>query len=89
MASGAGADGKLGLTLTSCVICDTPYFGGRQFTCSDACHDELVRRLIEKYGEFKLVVRASTGEAFKVPTRDIIEKGIQEQELDQYPKWED
>ncbi len=83
----AGADGKLGLALTNCVICGTPYFGGRQFTCSDVCHDELVRRLIAKVGEFKMVIRASTGEAFKVPTRDIIEKGVREQELDQYPKW--
>ncbi len=82
------ADGKLGLALTNCVICGIQYFGGRQFTCSDACHEELVRRLIEKYGEFKMVVRASTGEAFRVPTRDILEKGVREQELDQYPKWE-
>ena len=80
------ADGKLGLALTNCVICGKPYFGGRQFTCSDECHDELVRRIIEKYGEFKIVVRASTGEAFKVPTRDIIEKGVREQDLDVYPK---
>lgn len=82
----ASADGKLGLALTNCVICGTPYFGGRQFTCSDACHEEMVNRLITKIGEFKIVVRTSTGEAFKVPTRAIIEKGIREQELDRYPK---
>ncbi len=58
-------------------------------TCSDACHEKLIRRLIAEFGEFKKVVRAATGVAYKVPTRDIIEKGIQEQELDQYPKWED
>ncbi|MBA7519919.1 hypothetical protein ES705_12007 [subsurface metagenome] len=86
---GNKADGKLGLALTSCVICGKAYFGGRQFTCSDACHEELANRLIAKYGEFKKVVRDSTGEAFKVPTRDIIEKGVQEQDLDQYPKWGD
>jgi len=51
--------------------------------------EELVRRLIDQFGEFKKVVRMTTGEAFKVPTRDIIEKGIREQDLDQYPKWED
>lgn len=83
----AGADGKLGLALTTCVICGTPYFGGRQFTCSESCHQELVNRLIAQFGEFKMVVRASTGEAFKIPTRDIIEKGVREQELDQYPHW--
>jgi len=30
-----------------------------------------------------------TGEAFKVPTRDIIDQGVKEQGLDKYPKWED
>ncbi len=52
-------------------------------------HDELVNHLVTQFGEFKKVVRMTTGEAFKVPTRDIIEKGILEQDLDQYPKWED
>ena len=79
--------GKLGMGLTSCVICDTPYFGGRQFTCSEACHDEMIRRLIEKYGEFRMVVRMKTGETFKVPTRDILEKGVREQAIDRYPHW--
>ncbi len=51
--------------------------------------EKLIRRVIEQFGEFRKVVRMTTGEAFKVPTRDIIEKGIQEQDLDQYPKWED
>ena len=73
----------------NCVICGMPYSGGREFTCSDACHDELVDRLIAEYGEFKKVVRISTGEAFKVPTRDIIDKGIKEQHLDLYPRWKD
>ena len=53
------------------------------------CNREgLVRHLIDTFGEFKKVVRMTTGEAFKVPTRDIIEKGIREQDLDQYPIWE-
>jgi len=85
----SSADGKLGFALTGCVICGTPYFGGRQFTCSDACHEELLNRLVAKHGQFKTVLRSSTGEAFKVPTRDIIEKGIREQDLDRYPRWED
>lgn len=81
------ANGKLGTVLTRCIICYTPYFGGRQFTCSEACHDELIKRLIEKWGEFRMVVRMKTGEAFKVPTRDILEKGVREQDLDRYPVW--
>jgi len=84
---GKTSDGKLGLALTHCVICGTPYFGGRQFTCSDGCHEELVNRLIAKYGEFKKVISMRTRKAYKVPTRDIMEKGLLEQELDKYPLW--
>ena len=73
--------------MAGCFICLEACEGGRELTCSEECHDELVRRLTSEFGEFQKVVRASTGEAFKVPTRDIIEKGIREQELDQYPKW--
>lgn len=72
-----------------CVICGNTFEHGREVTCSDACHEELVNRLVAQFGEFKKVVRASTGEAFKVPTRDIIEKGVREQDLDNYPRWEE
>jgi hypothetical protein len=58
-------------------------------TCSDECHEELVRRLVADSGEFKKVVRLSTGVAYKVPTMDIIEKGLKEGEVDQYPIWEE
>jgi hypothetical protein len=76
------------LTHPKCVVCGASYSGGRELTCSDACHEELANRMVSIYGEFKKIIRASTGEAFKVPTRDIIERGVREQELDQYPRWE-
>jgi len=72
-----------------CLICHQIYDGGRELTCSDQCHEELARRLVADFGEFKKVVRMSTGIAYKVPTRDIIEKGISEENLDQYPLWEE
>jgi len=72
-----------------CIICGTTYDQGREMSCSDACHEKLIRHLIDELGKFKKIVRAATGVAYKVPTRDIIEKGVQEQDLDQYPKWED
>lgn len=72
-----------------CVICGKFYTQGRLLTCSDDHHEELVKRLIAEFGEFKKVVRASTGVAYKVPTRDIIERGLREQDLDRYPLWED
>ena len=82
--------------MAACVICGAEYsiedgrfIPVRLATCSPSCHEELVHRIEAACGKFKKVVRLSTGEAFKVPTRDIIEKGIKEQELDQYPKWDD
>lgn len=75
--------------MRKCFICWKHYEGGRELTCSDECHQELVRRLITESEEFKKVVRASTGVAYKVPTRDIIETGLKEQDLDQYPLWEE
>lgn len=76
-------------TMPRCVICLKVYSGGREMTCSDECHQELARRLVAEFGEFKKVVRKTTGVAYKVPTRDIIEHGIKEPELDRYPLWED
>ncbi|MDD4984896.1 MAG: hypothetical protein PHQ43_03765 [Dehalococcoidales bacterium] len=72
-----------------CAICGSAYDRGREMTCSDTCHEELVKRLIAEFGEFKQMVRANTGIAYRVPTRDIIEKGIREQDLGRYPKWEE
>lgn len=72
-----------------CIICGTFYEPGRETTCSEDCHDKLVACLIKQFGEFKKVVRQSTGVAYKVPTRDIIEFGISEPELDRYPRWEE
>lgn len=72
-----------------CVICGAVYTGSRELTCSQPCHDKLIDYNVAKFGEFKKVVRVSTGEEFKVPTRDILERGIQEQDLDRYPRWEE
>ena len=55
----------------------------------DSSRERAIQKLITRFGEFKKVVRMRTGAAYKVPTRDILEKGIREQDLDQYPLWED
>jgi len=75
--------------LKFCVICGIPHANGRDLTCSQKCHDELVSTLIARFGEFKKVVRVHTGKAYKVPIRDILEEGIREQDLDRYPLWEE
>ena len=72
-----------------CLICGDPVTGDR-LTCGKfECHEVLVQATINTFGEFKKIVRVSTGEAFKVPTRDLIELGVKEQDLDRYPAWFD
>lgn len=72
-----------------CVICGTSYIMGRLFTCSEKCHKELVKKLVKKFGEFKKIVDAETGKAYRVPTADIVEHGLRHQDLKKYPMWED
>ncbi len=52
-------------------------------------HPEHLNRLITELGEYKKVVDAASGVAYKVPTKDIITKGLKQQELDKYPVWEE
>ncbi len=51
-------------------------------------NEPAIRKMIETFGEYKKVVNAKTGIAYKIPTRDILIKGIKGWELDKYPLWE-
>lgn len=70
-----------------CVICGGQVPGARALTCSDVCHERLVASMEGEYGAVKRIVRESTGEAFAVPIRDIIERGVSERDLDGYQRW--
>ena len=73
-----------------CIVCRRFYENGREYTCADErCHRAFVALLISQFGEFRRVRRMTTGVAYKVPTIDIIERVIKEQDLDRYPIWED
>jgi len=58
-------------------------------TCSEECHEKLVDRLEREFGIYKRVVDNETGKTHRVPTRDIIEKGLRHQDLKKYPEWRD
>ena len=75
--------------MTSCAICEEPLLYNRPYrtTCSKSCHEKLIEQLEQAFGTDKKIVRLSTGEAFRVPLRDIVEHGLKEQTLGQYPKW--
>lgn len=70
-----------------CVICDKSTIAGKM-TCSDTCHEKFIEFCEEQYGVSKKVVDQTTGMAYKVPTRDIVEKGLKWEALTKYPRWE-
>jgi len=70
-----------------CTVCGKTYERGRELTCSDKCHEALLERLSDQFGPFKKVKSMSTGKAYRVPTRDIMEHGLKEAELERYPHW--
>jgi hypothetical protein len=58
-----------------------------RITCSDKCHRNFVNQLIKQFGEFKLVVDQTSGKTYKVPTKEIIEKGLKWRDLSRYPEF--
>lgn len=48
-----------------------------------------LKKLIAEFGEYKKIVDSVSGVTYKVPTKDIITKGLKQQGLDKYPIWED
>ena len=71
-----------------CVICDTPTITGKM-TCSDLCHEKFIEFCEGQYGISKKVVDQTTGISYKVPTKDIVEKGLKWKDLAKYPRWEE
>ena len=70
-----------------CVVCGTLYTVGRMYTCSEKCHKKMVDALVEEFGEFKKIIDAETGVAYKVPTTEVLERGLWHEDLKKYPKW--
>lgn len=72
-----------------CIICSMPITITGKMTCSEKCHNEFVNFGIKKFGIAKKIVDVTTGIAYKVPTKDIIEKGLSWKDLTRYPLWEE
>lgn len=72
-----------------CVVCHKFYIQGYSHTCSEACHEAWLEQLKRECGNYQKIVQTRTGEAFKVPLRDIYEKGIKEKDLNRYPHWQE
>jgi hypothetical protein len=72
-----------------CIVCSLPVTVGSRLTCSEKCHDKFVKFSEEKFGITKKIVDVTTGIAYRVPTRDLIEKGLAWKDLTKYPVWKD
>jgi hypothetical protein len=71
-----------------CIMCGLPVTDGRK-TCSERCHEEFIKFAEKTFGVTKKVVDITTGITYNVPTRDIIEIGLDWKDLKKYPNLED
>ena len=60
-----------------------------KITCSDECHNKFISLMEKQVGKFKKVTDETTGISYRVPTKDIIENGLRQQDLSKYPIWTD
>lgn len=70
-----------------CVVCGGLYRVGGFYTCSEACHRRLVDALVREFGEFKKIFDLETGVAYRVPTREVLERGLWCRDLKKYLEW--
>lgn len=70
---------------SNCCDADIDIFSS--ITCSEKCHEEYVKSLENKFGKYKKITDIESGITYRVPTRDIIEKGIKQEDLPRYPVW--
>lgn len=75
------------IRLRVCVVCGKSYIIGYESTCSEECHKKLIDEMVAKFGEYKRIIDAETGKAYKVPIRDILERGLAWKDLIKYPEW--
>jgi hypothetical protein len=73
-----------GEKMRKCIVCGKEH-DYRLLTCSEECHEKLIQKLIEIFGEYKVVVDVRTGAKHLVPTRIILEEGLSYGDLKKYP----
>lgn len=69
------------------VCCNSDVEIHSKMTCSKNCQEKFILKMIEKFGLFKKVVDIESDIAYKVPTRLIIEEGLRQEDLKNYPIW--
>ena len=69
------------------VCCNWDIVINNKITCSNFCHDQYIFKKIAEVGLFKKVVDIVSGITYRVPTKIIIEQGLRQQDLKNYPVW--
>lgn len=69
------------------ICCNSDVNINNKITCSDFCHNQYILKKIDEDGLFKKVVDLSSGMSHKVPTRLLIEEGLRQENLKNYPLW--
>ena len=69
------------------VCCDFDVEINNKITCSDFCHDKYIEKKIEQDGLFKKVVDLTSGITYRVPTKLMIEEGLIQEDLKNFPIW--
>ena len=81
-----GGNGEYNLLDIKSECCIADVDNMQKSTCSDQCHEKLVEDLEKAFGKDKKVVDLETGKTHLVPTKIIIEKGLNQQDLHKYPE---
>ena len=69
------------------VCCNADVINNTKLTCSDECHSTLITLSEKEFGKYKKITDQVNGQAYKVPTKYIIEKGLNYDKLLTFPKW--
>jgi len=69
------------------VCCNADIESHQKITCGDYCHEKFIIKMLQEHGLFKKVVDIESGISYKIPTRLIIEEGLRQKDLKNYPTW--
>jgi len=69
------------------TCCNSDIESHQRITCGDDCHEKFIEKMLTEHGLFKKVIDQETNIAYKVPTRIIIEEGLKQEELKNFPEW--
>ncbi len=71
------------------ACCDADVLNHQNITCSEECHSKFVEKMLEEFGEYKKITDDDSGLSYKVPTKQIVEEGITQDQLKNFPFWID